>query len=375
MSALCRPLRSSTVPSTRCACSAASFGTSRVRMLRSMPSRCSNISALRCGRFDQRRAVVPRDAPRAVERRARQHRRAGAVAEQAGADQHAGVVVEVHRGAADLDADRQHVLGRARGQQRAAELQVGQGGRAALADQVVGLDVGAQAEALDDIAGQARAQVAGAGADDDRVDRGRLEPRGGQRARRCLGGERRRVREEAPVQRVGIDREDLVERVEREPARLDAVVALQDGAGDEVRARVEPPEPVGALEGRQAFGLGETRRGMSGADSAKVHAMPPFVEVNAVSRGLRKGDRWAGNRPRRRAGAAAPPPPSNQPATRRRAPSNIRIHGLRSLRSPEVQLICTLRKTRSGCGISAVKRPSAVVTPVRPPTLPFGLAG
>ena len=34
--------------------------------------------------------------------------------------------------------------------------------------------------------------------------------------------------------------------------------------------------------------------------------------------------------------------------------SNIRIHGLRSLRSPDVQLICTFRNTRSGCGINAV---------------------
>ena len=63
-----------------------------------------------------------------------------------------------------------------------------------------------------------------------------------------------------------------------------------------------------------------------------------------------------------------------QPSARR-AFSKIRIQGLRALRSPEVQLICTFRKTRSGCGISAVYRPSAVVTPVRPPALPFGLAG
>ena len=34
-----------------------------------------------------------------------------------------------------------------------------------------------------------------------------------------------------------------------------------------------------------------------------------------------------------------------------------------------------LRNTRSGCGIMAVKRPSAVVTAVRPPGLPLGLNG
>jgi len=40
---------------------------------------------------------------------------------------------------------------------------------------------------------------------------------------------------------------------------------------------------------------------------------------------------------------------------------NIRIHGLKAETSPPDQLICTLRNTRSGWGISAVKRPSAVV--------------
>jgi hypothetical protein len=51
------------------------------------------------------------------------------------------------------------------------------------------------------------------------------------------------------------------------------------------------------------------------------------------------------------------------------------IHGLNADGSPWVQLICMLRNTRSGCGIMAVKRPSAVVTAVRPPGLPFGLNG
>ena len=114
MSALCEPVALSTVPSTRCACSAASFGTSRVRMLRSMPSRCSNISALRSPARSASVLSVPGDRGAPPRAAAREHRRAGAVAEQAGADQHAGVVVEVHRGAADLDADRQHVPARPR---------------------------------------------------------------------------------------------------------------------------------------------------------------------------------------------------------------------------------------------------------------------
>ena len=96
------------------------------------------------------------------------------------------------------------------------------------------------------------------------VDAGR-----GQRARAGLGGQRRRMGEKAPVERVGIDREHLVERIEREAARLDAVVALQDRARDQVRAGIETREPVGALEGGQAFGLGVATRRGGGAEAAK----------------------------------------------------------------------------------------------------------
>ncbi len=53
----------------------------------------------------------------------------------------------------------------------------------------------------------------------------------------------------------------------------------------------------------------------------------------------------------------------------------MRIQPLYCDWSSLVQLICTLRNTRSGCGIMAVKRPSAVVTAVRPPALPLGLNG
>ena len=82
---------------------------------------------------------------------ARQHRRTGTVAKQAGADQHAGVVVKVHGRAADLDADRQHMLTGAAGQQRAAERKIGQRGSAALPHQIKGLHIGAQPETFDDM--------------------------------------------------------------------------------------------------------------------------------------------------------------------------------------------------------------------------------
>ncbi len=57
--------------------------------------------------------------------------------------------------------------------------------------------------------------------------------------------------------------------------------------------------------------------------------------------------------------------------TQRRALRNMRIHGLSSPQFSRCQDICTVRKTRSGCGIMIVKRPSAVVTPSRPPGQPF----
>lgn len=59
----------------------------------------------------------------------------------------------------------------------------------------------------------------------------------------------------------------------------------------------------------------------------------------------------------------------------RRALCHNCIHGLWVAAFSGVQLFWMLRKTRSGCGIVAVKRPSAVVTAVKPPGLPLGLAG
>jgi hypothetical protein len=61
--------------------------------------------------------------------------------------------------------------------------------------------------------------------------------------------------------------------------------------------------------------------------------------------------------------------------TQRRALRNMRIHGESSPQFSGCQDICTVRKTRSGCGIMIVKRPSAVVTAVKPPGEPFGLYG
>ncbi len=58
-----------------------------------------------------------------------------------------------------------------------------------------------------------------------------------------------------------------------------------------------------------------------------------------------------------------------------RALRNRRSQGESSPQRSGRQLICTLRNTRSGCGISASTRPSAAWKPVRPAGEPLGLSG
>lgn len=61
--------------------------------------------------------------------------------------------------------------------------------------------------------------------------------------------------------------------------------------------------------------------------------------------------------------------------THARALRKKRIHGLSSPQSLGCHDSCTVRKTRSGCGMRIVARPSGVVTAVMPPVEPFGLSG
>ena len=51
----------------------------------------------------------------------------------------------------------------------------------------------------------------------------------------------------------------------------------------------------------------------------------------------------------------------------------MRIQGESSTERSGAQDICTVRKTRSGCGMTMVKRPSGVVRPVMPCGVPLGL--
>ena len=80
--------------------------------------------------------------------------------------------------------------------------------------------------------------------------------------------------------------------------------------------------------------------------------------------------RWAPSH-----GSALPCARKNDQPHHTRALRNMRIHGESSPQLSGCQLICTLRNTRSGCGIRIVTRPSAAVKPARPPGEPFGFSG
>src|SRR4051794_7847426 len=67
------------------------------------------------------------------------------------------------------------------------------------------------------------------------------------------------------------------------------------------------------------------------------------------------------------------PGAENDYPTHLRALWNMRIQGESSTERSGAQDICTVRKTRSGWGMTMVKRPSAVVSPVMPCGVPLGL--
>ena len=274
MSSPCRPARSSTVSSTRCAYSAASFGTSRVRMLRSMPPCCSNISALALRRLDQRGAVLPFDAARA--RRAARARARAAPAPSP--NRHALISTPGSSSryiAALLTSTQIESTCSAAPEaiERAAELQVRQRRRATLADQVVGLHVGAEAEALDDVARKARTEVAGAGADDD--------------ARRCRRASVRHAR--AHASRPSAASAGACAR-KRRPSVSGSIVKTSSSESSARRRASMPlsrcrtvramkcerassrPNQSERLERREAFGLGVAGGRGGRADSDEMHA-------------------------------------------------------------------------------------------------------
>ena len=252
------------------ACRAATPGTARDRTLRSSPPHSSMRRPSRSPASTVEKAPVHSMLARAA-RLAREHRGAGAVAEDARAHQHAGIVVDVERGAAHLDAHRQHVFMPPGRDQRIRGAQVGQRGAAALADQVQREDVGAQAEPLGDVAGQSRAEVAGAGADEDRVDAAWRDAGALERLDGGFRGERWRMLREALVQDVGLDGERIVERIEREVAGADAAFTQQHALQQDSPRGRQRGKARRRAQGIPALALAVTRVGHCGTDTGQIH--------------------------------------------------------------------------------------------------------
>ena len=121
------------------------------------------------------------------------------------------------------------------------------------------------------MSGQAGAQISSACTDDYGVDAAGVEPALDKRALSGLRGKQRRMGEKALRQRVRVNGKHFVERFNCQSSRLDAVIALQHGARNEVRARIEPREPLRGAKRFKAFRFGVPRVWGRGGDGAHVH--------------------------------------------------------------------------------------------------------
>lgn len=94
----------------------------------------------------------------------------GAVAKEAGADENAGVIVEVGGSGANFHANDENVVGLTRGKEGGGLLKSGKSGAAAEADEIEKGERGGETEALGEVAGEAGAEVASAGGHEEGVD-------------------------------------------------------------------------------------------------------------------------------------------------------------------------------------------------------------
>jgi hypothetical protein len=92
-----------------------------------------------------------------------------------------------------------------------------------------------------------------------------------QGAAGCLGSQQWSVAGEAAVQRVGIERESVVERIERQRSRAYAVVAQQYPLQSGARAPVEPRELTAPLQRFPALRLRIPIRRNRRAESKNKH--------------------------------------------------------------------------------------------------------
>ncbi len=209
-------------------------------------------------------------------------RSGGTVGEEAGADENAGIVVEVKRGGADFDGDAGDGRVGVGGENVAGAAQHGNGGAAAEADEILKKGVGAKAELFGDVAGQAGAEIARAGADEERVEIGRTKMKLVESGREGAACERGCFVTKAGVELVGREVEDVGELGGREVAFGDAVIAVKDGAKDELRFPAEAVAHGRELGHRPAIG-GREGRGRDGGGKR--------VEKHLVQCGVKRAER------------------------------------------------------------------------------------
>jgi len=153
----------------------------------------------------------------------------GAVAEEARADQHTGVVVEVEGGRADLDCDARDGGAGMRGEHALGGAEGGDCSAAAETDEVLEISVGAETKLFGDVAGDAGTEVSGAGANEQGVELVRAEAGVFQSGGEGAAGEERGLAAEGFVELIGGRGEYLLDGVEGEMTGVYPAIAAQDG--------------------------------------------------------------------------------------------------------------------------------------------------
>lgn len=128
------------------------------------------------GGFQMRGALHEPDFPFCVGRLRRNDGGGGAIAEEAGADENAGVVVEIGGSGTNFHANNEGVAGLAGGEEGGGLLEGGEGGAAAEADEIKKGEGGGESEALGKVAGESGAEVAGTGGDEEGIDVPKFQP-------------------------------------------------------------------------------------------------------------------------------------------------------------------------------------------------------
>jgi hypothetical protein len=200
----------------------------------------------------------------------------GAIAEEAGADEDAGVVIEVAGGGADFDADDENPAGAPGLELGGGLVEGGEGGATALADEIEEGRGGRKPKAFGNIAGKAGAEVAGAGGDKEGIDLGGLELGFGQGALGGPGGKVGGVLAEAGHHGIGTEVEGFADLVQGEVAAFDAVFAGEDLAEEAAGFFGEGGEGGIGLESGEHLGLGEGASRNGEAEGVEEHGSVKF---------------------------------------------------------------------------------------------------